>query len=99
MTITQSKMRRVVKYVLENKQVNAQLVLEIWIYALPSMIEGMYVWRCSHQVYKADFNNDPYLQTFGVTVQYEMTDVKGRILTPPKLQYGGRVGQTFSLHA
>ncbi|XP_046362549.1 protein argonaute-2-like isoform X2 [Haliotis cracherodii] len=41
-------------------------------------------------VYKADFNNDPYLQTFGVTVQYEMTDVKGRILTPPKLQYGGR---------
>ncbi|XP_041360926.1 protein argonaute-2-like isoform X5 [Gigantopelta aegis] len=41
-------------------------------------------------VQKADFNNDPYLQTFGIMVSYDMTEVKGRILPAPKLQYGGK---------
>lgn len=41
---------------------------------------------------KADFNNDPYLQTFGISVNSQMTEVQGRVLPAPKLQYGGRVG-------
>ncbi|KAK6167315.1 hypothetical protein SNE40_021377 [Patella caerulea] len=41
-------------------------------------------------VTKADFNHDHYLQTFGISVSYDMTEVKGRVLTPPKIQYGGR---------
>jgi eukaryotic translation initiation factor 2C len=41
-------------------------------------------------VRKADFNNDPYLQTFGISVSNQMTEVQGRVLPAPKLQYGGR---------
>ena len=44
------------------------------------------------QVAKADFRNDSYLQTFGICVDVAMTEVKGRVLSPPKLQFGGRVG-------
>jgi len=49
----------------------------------------VYVW----QVAKAKFNDDPYLQAFGITVASHMVDVQGRILPVPKLQYGGRVWQ------
>ena len=42
-------------------------------------------------VRRADFNNDQYLQTFGIQVAPIMVEVHGRVLTPPKLQYGGRV--------
>ncbi len=42
-------------------------------------------------VRKADFNNDRYLQTFGISIQNQMTEVQGRVLPAPKLQYGGRV--------
>lgn len=41
-------------------------------------------------VVKANFNSDPYLQAFGITVSSKMVDVQGRILPVPKLQYGGR---------
>ncbi|XP_005107589.1 protein argonaute-2 isoform X5 [Aplysia californica] len=41
-------------------------------------------------VTKADFNNDMYLKTFGICVNYDMTELKGRVLPAPKLQYGGR---------
>jgi eukaryotic translation initiation factor 2C len=41
-------------------------------------------------VTKADFNNDPYLQTFGISVSSQMCEVQGRVLPAPKLQYGGR---------
>ncbi|XP_064651862.1 protein argonaute-2-like isoform X2 [Lineus longissimus] len=41
-------------------------------------------------VRKADFNNDRYLQTFGISILNQMTEVQGRVLAPPKLQYGGR---------
>lgn len=44
------------------------------------------------QVSKADFNNDPYLKTFGINVQNDMIELQGRVLPAPKLQYGGRVG-------
>ncbi|XP_064651877.1 protein argonaute-2-like isoform X11 [Lineus longissimus] len=41
-------------------------------------------------VHKADFNNDRYLQMFGISVSNQLTEVQGRVLVPPKLQYGGR---------
>lgn len=50
-----------------------------------------------YQVMKANFNSDPYLQAFGITVSSHMVDVQGRILPVPKLQYGGRVGSLNSL--
>ncbi|KAG5308673.1 AGO2 protein, partial [Acromyrmex insinuator] len=49
-------------------------------------------------VRRADFNNDSYVQEFGLTISNSMMEVRGRVLPPPKLQYGGRVsslsGQT-----
>ncbi|KAF4523696.1 Argonaute-1 [Ephemera danica] len=42
-------------------------------------------------VRKADFNNDSYVQEFGLTISNNMMEVRGRVLPPPKLQYGGRV--------
>ncbi|XP_064651871.1 protein argonaute-2-like isoform X5 [Lineus longissimus] len=41
-------------------------------------------------VRKAQFNDDPFLQTFGLQVNQWMTEVQGRVLPPPRLQYGGR---------
>ncbi|XP_020390836.2 protein argonaute-4 isoform X1 [Rhincodon typus] len=34
---------------------------------------------------------DPYLKEFGIVVHNEMTEVTGRVLPAPMLQYGGRV--------
>ncbi|XP_012061891.1 PREDICTED: protein argonaute-1, partial [Atta cephalotes] len=42
-------------------------------------------------VRRADFNNDSYVQEFGLTISNSMMEVRGRVLPPPKLQYGGRV--------
>jgi hypothetical protein len=39
---------------------------------------------------KADFNNDPYVQEFGLNISNTLMEVRGRVLPPPKLQYGGR---------
>jgi len=39
-------------------------------------------------VRRADFNNDPYVQEFGLTISNSMLEVRGRVLPPPKLQYG-----------
>ncbi|XP_076246851.1 protein argonaute-1 isoform X2 [Calliopsis andreniformis] len=44
-------------------------------------------------VRRADFNNDSYVQEFGLTISNTMVEVRGRILAPPKLQYGGRTKQ------
>ncbi|XP_076457165.1 protein argonaute-2-like isoform X7 [Babylonia areolata] len=41
-------------------------------------------------VRKANFNADPYLQTFGISISTQMMEVEGRVLSAPKLQYGGR---------
>lgn len=46
-------------------------------------------------VRKADFNNDEYVQEFGLTISNSMMEVRGRVLPPPRLQYGGR-GATMS---
>ncbi|XP_014666290.1 PREDICTED: protein argonaute-2-like isoform X3 [Priapulus caudatus] len=42
-------------------------------------------------VHKVNFNEDPYMQEFGISINSTMTEVKGRVLPPPKIQYGGRV--------
>ena len=49
------------------------------------------------QVRKANFNSDPYLQTFGISIVPQMVDVHGRVLNPPKIQYGGRVSVCIEL--
>lgn len=41
----------------------------------------------------ASFNTDPYVREFGIMVKDEMTDVTGRVLQPPSILYGGRVGR------
>ena len=43
------------------------------------------------QVASAKFNADPYVQDFGISVDQKMVMVTGRVLPPPKLQYGGKV--------
>ncbi len=44
------------------------------------------------QVARANFNDDPYVRDFGISVEQKMVNVNGRILPPPLLQYGGKVG-------
>lgn len=44
-------------------------------------------------VRKADFNNDPYMKEFGLEISTAMIEVRGRVLPPPRLQYGGRTRQ------
>ncbi|XP_034314005.1 protein argonaute-2-like isoform X3 [Crassostrea angulata] len=41
-------------------------------------------------VRKANFNADPFLQTFGININPMMCDLQGRVLHPPKILYGGR---------
>jgi len=43
----------------------------------------------SDLVQRAGFNNDPYVREFGIQVIDEMTEVRGRVLPAPRLQYGG----------
>ena len=42
---------------------------------------------------RADYNNDPFVQTFGINVSSRLMEIQGRILPPPRLQYGGRTKQ------
>ncbi|XP_045780085.1 protein argonaute-2 isoform X1 [Maniola jurtina] len=42
-------------------------------------------------VRRANFNTDLYVKEFGLTISNNMMEVRGRVLPPPKLQYGGRV--------
>lgn len=46
-------------------------------------------------VRRADFNNDSYVQEFGLTISNSMMEVRGRVLPPPKLQYGGRISSSL----
>lgn len=43
------------------------------------------------QMKNASYNLDPYIQEFGIKVKDDMTEVTGRVLPAPILQYGGRV--------
>ena len=45
----------------------------------------------SSQVVRADFNEDPFVRDFGISIDQKMVTVSGRILPPPLLQYGGKV--------
>lgn len=53
-------------------------------------------------VRRANFNTDLYVKEFGLTISNNMMEVRGRVLPPPKLQYGGRVsslgGQVIYLY-
>uniref|UniRef100_A0A8D2P302 Protein argonaute-1 n=1 Tax=Zosterops lateralis melanops TaxID=1220523 RepID=A0A8D2P302_ZOSLA len=42
------------------------------------------------QMKNASYNLDPYIQEFGIKVKDDMTEVTGRVLPAPILQYGGR---------
>jgi len=46
---------------------------------------------------KADFNNDPFIKEFGLEVSQRMMDTPGRVLNPPKLEYGARNSRTFTV--
>jgi len=46
---------------------------------------------------KADFNNDPYIKQFGLEVSQSMMETPGRVLNPPKLEYGARNSRTFTV--
>jgi len=46
---------------------------------------------------KADFNNDPFIRQFGLNVSQKMVETQGRILNPPKLEYGGRNNRAFTM--
>ena len=46
---------------------------------------------------KADFNNDPYVKEFGLNISNNLMEVRGRVLPPPKIQYGGRTRQQVTV--
>ncbi|CAJ0564733.1 unnamed protein product, partial [Mesorhabditis spiculigera] len=48
----------------------------------------------SSLVRKADFAGDAYAREFGIAINSQMTEVKGRVLSAPKLLYGGRTKAT-----
>ncbi|PAV78541.1 hypothetical protein WR25_09569 isoform C [Diploscapter pachys] len=48
----------------------------------------------SNLVRKAEFSNDPFAHEFGIAINPQMTEVKGRVLSAPKLLYGGRTKAT-----
>jgi len=43
------------------------------------------------QIERASFNEDPFVREFGISVDSKMVMITGRVLPPPKLQYGGLV--------
>ncbi len=45
---------------------------------------------------QADFNHDPYIKEFGLEVSHSMMETLGRVLNPPKLEYGARNSRTFT---
>lgn len=47
------------------------------------------------QMKNASYNLDPYIQEFGIKVKDDMTEVTGRVLPAPILQYGGRVSRVL----
>ncbi|KRY41389.1 putative protein tag-76 [Trichinella spiralis] len=44
--------------------------------------------KCMDMVKKSNFNNDPFLKSFGVQIKAEPMTVSGRVLPPPRLEYG-----------
>ena len=73
--------------------------LQLEIFFIFCLLNFLHATQCQiicaeiFQVKKANFNSDPFLQAFGISVSSQMVDVTGRILPVPKLQYGGRVSR------
>ncbi|KRZ13011.1 putative protein tag-76 [Trichinella zimbabwensis] len=44
--------------------------------------------KCIDLVQKSNFNSDPFLKSFGVQIKGEPMIVSGRVLPPPRLEYG-----------
>ncbi|KRZ66917.1 putative protein tag-76, partial [Trichinella papuae] len=44
--------------------------------------------KCIDLVEKSNFNSDPFLKSFGVQIKAEPMIVSGRVLPPPRLEYG-----------
>ncbi|KRX25428.1 putative protein tag-76 [Trichinella nelsoni] len=44
--------------------------------------------KCIDMVKKSNFNSDPFLKSFGVQIKAEPMIVDGRVLAPPRLEYG-----------
>ncbi|KRY08052.1 putative protein tag-76 [Trichinella patagoniensis] len=44
--------------------------------------------KCIEMVKKSNFNSDPFLKSFGVQIKAEPMIVDGRVLPPPRLEYG-----------
>lgn len=51
----------------------------------------------SLQLASVDFDSDECLKEYGIKVEHRMTDLYGRVLTPPKLLYGGHVQRASAL--
>ncbi|KRZ83552.1 Protein argonaute-3, partial [Trichinella sp. T8] len=44
--------------------------------------------KCIDMVKKSNFSSDPFLKSFGVQIKAEPMNVSGRVLPPPRLEYG-----------
>ncbi|EFP06481.1 hypothetical protein CRE_08398 [Caenorhabditis remanei] len=44
----------------------------------------------NHLMYKAQFASDKYVNDFGISINPSMTEVKGRVLPPPRMIYSGK---------
>jgi len=44
----------------------------------------------SSLIHQANIINDLYVQEFGLSISHSMMEVRGRVLPPPKLQYGSQ---------
>ena len=49
-------------------------------------------------VLRARFHEDQFVRDFGISINNQMAEVKGRILTAPKIQYGGKVNVIFGFN-
>ncbi|KRZ94629.1 putative protein tag-76, partial [Trichinella sp. T8] len=47
--------------------------------------------KCIDMVKKSNFNSDPFLKSFGVQIKAEPMIVDGRVLPPPRLEYGKKM--------
>ncbi|XP_035232913.1 protein argonaute-1-like isoform X2 [Stegodyphus dumicola] len=52
----------------------------------------------SKLVKKNDYSEDPYIKEFDLHISNTMVEVKGRVLPPPRLQYGGRTREQAIPH-
>ncbi|KRY44402.1 Protein argonaute-1, partial [Trichinella britovi] len=44
--------------------------------------------KCIDMIKKSNFSSDPFLKSFGVQIKAEPMNVSGRVLPPPRLEYG-----------